>query len=134
MTTDEQRQILYAALMRHSPEAGSLRERALDRFVTVALLGSSGSNPMTIEQVQGFTILVPNSLGLRTDVIGETLYRLVRDKKVEQVDLAAEARYCLTDTGRRNTDKAAESAAHPLSPRPRSNATGYRRVVSARQR
>ena len=116
MTTDEQRQILYAALMRHSPEAGSLRERALDRFVLVALLGSSQSNPMTIEQVQGFTILVPNSPGLRSDVIDETLYRLVRDKKVEQVELAVENRYCLTDVGRHNTDEAAESAAELFRP------------------
>ena len=116
MTTDEQRQILYAALMRHSPEAGSLRERALDRFVLVALLGSSQSDPMTVEQVQRLTVLVPNSPGLRTDVIEETLSRLIRDEKVEQVAPDAEGAYCLTDTGRDNTDEAAESAAHLFLP------------------
>ena len=116
MTTDEQRQILYAALLRHSPEAGSLRERALDRFVLVALVGSSRSHAMTIHQVQGLTILAPKSPGLREDVIDETLNRLVGTGRVDHVQAGAGDCYFLTDLGRQHTDEATESAAQLFRP------------------
>ena len=116
MTTDEQRQILYAALLRYSPETGSLRERALDRFVLAALLGSSRSEPMTIEVVQQLTVLVPNSPGLRTDVIDDILARLTRSNRVDLVETSTGDRYFLTDLGRQHTDEAAESAAHLFRP------------------
>lgn len=116
MNTDEQRQILYAALLRHSPEAGSLRERALDRFVLVALLGSSRSEPMTIHQIQEFTVLAPKSPGLRTDVIDETLVRLVRAGRVDHVEVSAGDSYFLTELGRQHTDEATHSAAQLFRP------------------
>ena len=116
MTTDEQRQILYAALLRYSPEAGSLRERALDRFVLVALLGSSRSEPITTHRIQELTVLAPNSLGLRADVIDETLARLVSDDKVDRVEASAGDCHFLTALGRQQTDEATESAAQLFRP------------------
>ena len=116
MNTDEQRQILYAALLRHSPEAGSLRERALDRFVLVALLGSSESEPMTIQRIQELTVLAPKSPGLRTDVIDETLVRLVHAGRVDHVETSAGDSYFLTGLGRQHTDEATHSAAQLFRP------------------
>ena len=116
MTTDEQRQILYAALLRYSPETGSLRERALDRFVLVALLGSSQSEPMTTQRVQELTVLAPKSPGLRADVIDQTLTRLVDSRRVDHVAGSAGDCYFLTDLGRQHTAEATESASHLFQP------------------
>ncbi len=116
MNTDEQRQILYAALLRHSPETGSLRERSLDRFVLVALLGSSRLEPMTIRQIQELTVLAPKSPGLRVEVINETLERLVHASKVDHVKISVEDSYFLTDLGRQHTDEATNSAAQLFRP------------------
>ena len=116
MTVEEKRQILYAALLRYSPEAGSLRERALDRLVLVALLGSSLSQPMRVGEIQTLTRVEPRSQGLRTDVIQETLDRLLSRNKVDHVLLRTKHAYYLTDTGRNDTDKAAESAVQLFEP------------------
>ena len=116
MTTGEQRQILYAALLRYSPEAGSLRDRALDRFVLVALLGSSESEPMTTSQVQSITVLAPKSPGLRTDVIEETLDRLVSSKRAATTPNSRGSSYFLTELGKQHTDEATESAAQLFRP------------------
>ena len=116
MNTDEQRQILYAALLRHFPETGSLRERALDRLVLVALLGSSRSEPMTIHRIQELTVLVPNSPGLRTEVIAETLVRLEYDGKVDHMEASAGSSYFLTDLGQQDTDKGVNSATQLFRP------------------
>ena len=116
MTTDEQRQILYAALLRYSPETGSLRDRALDRFVLVALLGSSESEPMTTSQVQSITVLAPKSPGLRTDVIEETLDRLVNSRRVATTPGSPGTSYYLTNLGKQHTDEATESAAELFRP------------------
>ena len=116
MTVEEKRQILYAALLRYSPEAGPLRERALDRLVLVALLGSSQSQPMRVGEIQTLTRVEPGSPGLRTDVIQGTLDRLMSHNKVAHTLLRTRHVYYLTDTGRRDTDEATESAVQLFDP------------------
>ena len=116
MTVEEKRQILYAALLRHSPEAGSLRERALDRLVLVALLESSHLQPMRVGEIHTLTRVEPKSPGLRTDVIQGTLDRLMSRNKVDHVLFRTKHAYYLTDTGREYTDEAAESAAQLFEP------------------
>ena len=111
MNTRERRQILYAALLRYTPEAGSLRERALDRFILVALIGSTKYSPMTIQQVHNLTILVPKSPGLRTEVIVDTLTRLVKANWVSQIQVSNENSYFLSDIGLRKTEEETDSAA-----------------------
>ena len=116
MTIDEQRQILYAALVRHSPETGSLRDRALDRMVLVALLGSSKSSPMDLRQIHDETRIIPSSSGLRGDVIEDALGRLAVRHFVAFVTISTKTAYCLTDLGRTKTDEATESAAQLFVP------------------
>ena len=116
MTVEEKRQILYAALLRHSPEAGSLRERVLDRLVLVALLESSQSQPMRVGEIQSQTLGAQQSPRLRTDVIKETLDRLMSFGKVDHTLLRTRHTYYLTDAGRSDTDEAAESAAQLFEP------------------
>ena len=76
MTIEEKRQVLYAAILRYSPEAGSLRERALDRLVLVALMESSSLAPLKIGQIQQLTRVAPGSPGLRMEIIHQALHRL----------------------------------------------------------
>ena len=116
MTVEEKRQILYAALLRYSPEAGSLRERALDRLVLIALLESSHSQPMRVGEIHALTRVEPRSPGLRTDVIQDTLDRLISHNKVEHALFRTKHAYYLTDTGRSDTDEAAETAAQLFEP------------------
>ena len=116
MTVEEKRQILYAALLRYSPEAGSLRERALDRLVLIALLESSHSQPMRVGEIHALTRVKPRSPGLRTDVIQDTLDRLISHNKVEHALFRTKHAYYLTDTGRSDTDEAAETAAQLFEP------------------
>ena len=110
MTIGEKRQVLYAALLRHSPEAESLRERVLDRLVLIALLESSHSQPMRIGNIQTLTRVDPQSPGLRTEVIQDTLNRLISRNKVGHELLKTKHTYYLTDTGRSDTNEATESA------------------------
>ena len=116
MTVEEKRQVLYAALLRYSPEAGSLRERILDRLVLVALLESSHSQPMKVGEIQTLTRLDSKSPGLRADVIQDTLDRLMSCNKVDHALLNTRHAYYLTATGRNDTDEAAESAAQIFEP------------------
>ena len=116
MTIEERRQILYAALLRYSPEAGSLRERVLDRLVLVALLEGSHSQPMRVGEIHKLTRVDPRSPGLRTDVIQDTLERLMSRKKVGHALFQTRHTYYLTDTGRKDTDEAAESAVQLFEP------------------
>ena len=116
MAIEERRQILYAALLRYSPEAGSLRERVLDRLVLVALLEGSHSQPMRVGEIQKLTRVDPRSPGLRTDVIQDTLDRLMSRKKIDRALFRTRHAYYLTDTGRKDTDEATESAAQLFEP------------------
>ena len=116
MTIEEKRQILYAALLRYSPEAGSLRERVLDRIVLVALLGSSRSQPMRVTQIRPLTKVDLQSQGLRTEVIQSTLDRLIAGNKVARTSLNKKQTYYLTEGGRKATDEAADSASQLFEP------------------
>ena len=113
---EEKRQILYAALLRYAPEAGSLRERALARLVLVALLESSHSQPIRVGKIRALTCVEPRSPGLRTDVIQDTLARLISRNKVEHALFRTKHAYYLTDTGRKDIDEAADSAARLFEP------------------
>ena len=117
MTTLEKRQVLYAALLRFSPEAGFLRERVLDRIVLVALLDSSSSQPMRVGKIRAQTRIGKQGQGLRTEVIQETLARLTRHDTVAQTQLNKRHAYHLTDSGRKDPDEeAAESASQLFEP------------------
>ena len=116
MTIEEKRQVLYAAILRYSPEAGSLRERALDRLVLVALVESSSLAPLEIGQIQQLTRVAPGSPGLRMEIIQQALHRLMSGQKVTQTLLKTKNVYYLTDAGRDDTDKAAESARQLFQP------------------
>ena len=116
MNTDDTRQVLYAALLRYTSEGIELRDRVLDRIVLVALVGSSQVETMTTLQIQDHTVLAPESPGLRTDVIEETLNRLVQNKKVFRTRSHGEKTYYLSESGSSDIDEVSKTAAQLFRP------------------
>ena len=116
MTNEERHQIVYAALLRYSPEAGSLRERILDHIVLVSLLDSSHSKPLRVRVIRRIMRGNPGVPRLRTDVIHKTLERLTNCNKVEHKRSKGRFVYYLTETGRRDTDAVTESAVRLFKP------------------
>lgn len=116
MAVGDKRQILYAALLKYSPEAGSLRERVLDRLVLLALLDSSESQPMRVGAIQRGTRFDPTYRGLRTEWIQETLTRLMRRDLVLRTTLRQRHAYYLSETGQNSTDEATQSASQLFEP------------------
>ena len=116
MTNEERHQIVYAALLRYSPEAGSLRERILDHIVLVSLLDSSHSKPLRVRVIRRIMQGNPGVPRLRTDVIHKTLERLTNCNKVEHKRSKRRFVYYLTETGRRDTDAVTESAVRLFKP------------------
>jgi len=116
MTIDEKRRSLYAALLRYAPEAGSLRDRVLDRLVLVALLGATESEPFRVGTIQANIRFGPGSPGLRVEVIQQALDRVINRGEVEHKELRTRHAYFLTEPGIREVNTTAESAASLFEP------------------
>ncbi|MFX0207880.1 MAG: hypothetical protein ACFFDT_17965 [Candidatus Hodarchaeota archaeon] len=116
LVIEEKRKSIYAALLRYTPEAKSLRDRALDRIILVALLGCSESEPLRIGGIQKNIRFGSGSQGLRTDVIQQTLDRLINQGKVEHILHRTKHSYFLTETGFAEVEEAANSASALFEP------------------
>ena len=116
LSIDAKRQILYAALLQHASEAGSLRERVLDRLVLVSLLGTSSDSPLTIPAIRNHIQVAPGSSSVRTETVQKTVNRLRDANTVDYVLHRKKPSYYLTELGRRQTDDATETAAKLFRP------------------
>lgn len=92
----EKRQVIYASLMRYAPEATSLRERLLDRLVLAALIGSSQHHPFRIGDIRANILFAPSVSRIRTEVIQESLQRLLKAGMVQPTELKSRHAYYLT--------------------------------------
>lgn len=111
ISIEEKRQSLYAALLRFTPEAGSLRDRAVDHIILTALVGSTKDLPFKFGTIQHNTRYRHDAPGLRDGVIKEALGRLMESKKVGQAQQKKKNVYYLTDIGLIDTEDSASSAA-----------------------
>lgn len=116
LAIEEKRKIIYAALLRFAPEAESLRDRIVDRIVLVALLGSSESESLRIGGIQRNIQFGSGSQGLRTEVIQQTLDRLITQGKVGHVLHRTRHSYFLTDKGLAEVEEAVKSASALFKP------------------
>jgi hypothetical protein len=107
---DEKRQILYASLLRYSSETLPLRERALNRVVLAALLGSSASDPFRLGRIQQNISFGSSPSTLRTEVVQETLDRLLAAEVVNHTLLKERHSYYLTPRGEAELGQATGSA------------------------
>ncbi len=95
----DQRQIVYSSLLKFSPETASLRDRALDRVVLGALLGSTIEKTLQQGEVQRNLHFLKNGPSIRDAVVHETLDRLIRDGKVEKSEHKKRRVFWLTKKG-----------------------------------
>jgi len=96
LDSESQRQILYACLLRYAPETSPLRERALDRLVLGALLGSDPEHPSRMGRIQKNLMLGTRALTFRLDQIQQVLGRLIADGRVAEVEYGRRHAYHLT--------------------------------------
>jgi hypothetical protein len=97
MESPHQRQLIYASLLRYAPETAALRERALDRLVLWSLAGSDHENPYRVGRIASQLVLGPHAPVIRTEVIQETLNRLIDSGKVRPSQLKGRHAYYLAD-------------------------------------
>lgn len=83
MDLEAKRQSLFASLLKYSPEAGSLRSRALERLVLVGLLGSTPREPFGLESVRRNLRFGPNCPLIRSTYLQQTLNDLVAGGQVQ---------------------------------------------------
>jgi hypothetical protein len=96
VTLEERRQSIHACLLRYSPEAGLLRDRAIDRLVLSGLLGSSEADPFRMGAILGNLQMGPHAAQLRQDLVQDALDRLVSTGKVREKDKRGRRAYYLT--------------------------------------
>lgn len=106
---DERRSLLFASLLRYAPEAGSLRERALDSIVQIGLLGSSAESPFRPGMVRKNLRLGTNATEIREEVISDALGRLTERGRVKKTSLKKRNAYYLTDSAKHELEEQSRS-------------------------
>lgn len=77
LTSDEQRQVLYAFLLRHFPETQPLRERAVDCLVLGALFGTDETSALKLREIQRNLRVGETTAALRLETLRPSVERLV---------------------------------------------------------
>ena len=117
LDSDQKRQLIFASLVRYAPELGHLRERALDRVILGALLGSTESRPLRVGDIVGNLRLAANAPSIRPEIVQDSLRRLVAEGKVCQTEAKKKHVYYLTDETNRDVAQVArfaEDLFHPV--------------------
>jgi hypothetical protein len=99
LSIEEQRQILFSSFLKYSPEVACLRDRALDRVVLGALIGTADSRPIQTKDVQKNIHFLKNGPSIREELIHETLVRLERVGKIQKGELKRRRVFWLTEKG-----------------------------------
>ena len=116
MTVEERRQCLYASLLRFTPEATSLRERALDRLILGSLVGSSEQEPFRVGRIRDNIRSSSGSVSIRTETVQSALARLVSEGKVSETEYRRRHAYCLTESGNQNIATSEATSAKLFEP------------------
>lgn len=99
LSIEERRQVVYSSLLRFRAEHVSLRERALNRAVAGALLGSTEEEPFRIGRIQENLRYRPDAPRVRVETIQGTVRRLIADGLVAPTELRKNPAYYLTQKG-----------------------------------
>lgn len=106
LTIAEQRQIVYSSLLRYAPEAASLRDRALDRVVLGALIGSEERKPIQTTEILNNIHFLKNGPSIRETTVHDALVRLERSGKVGKANVRKRRVFWLTEQGRADVSQA----------------------------
>lgn len=96
LTLEDRRRSIHACLLRYSPEAGLLRDRAMDRLVLSGLLGSSEADPFRMGAIQGNLQTEPRAAHIRQELIQDALNRLMAAGKVRETAKRGRRAYYLS--------------------------------------
>src|SRR5688572_30093274 len=105
LTLEDKRKAVYASLLRFSNEAESLRERASDRVVLGALLGSSLSDPFRVGRIQEPLTFGSTECVFRPETIVSCLERLQKVGLVVATSLRTRNAYYITEEGENAASK-----------------------------
>jgi hypothetical protein len=111
-STGHRRQALYAALLRYTPETGPLRERALDRVVLGALLGSTKDRPLRVGEIRERLHDGVKGPAIRTETLQGSLGRLREAGKVGHTERLTRHAYFILEAAEREVDSAVAAGAH----------------------
>jgi hypothetical protein len=109
LTVDDQRQVLYASLLRYAPETVPLRERALERVVLSALIGSSEQDPLRIGAIQENLRFGAYAPEIRVESIQSTLVKLNIEGKVGLTEVKTRTAYYIVPESNEDLGKAIQS-------------------------
>ena len=112
----DQRQIVYSSLLKYSPEVSSLRDRALDRVILGALIGSTSETPYQLTQIQANVRVGKRGPEIRDNIIQDSLVRLQAAKQVEKIEKKKRRTYYLTDLGKTAVAKTISDADSVFEP------------------
>lgn len=104
-TSDAQRQLVVASLMRYAPETVPLRQRVVDRLVLSGLLGSTRDTPFTVGTIIKNIFAGSNSATLRVERVQESVERLRSGGKIDATELRKKHAYFLTVAGDQETQR-----------------------------
>ena len=114
---DEQKRLfLYASLMRYGAETVPLRERAIDRLVLSALLGSTSGRVFKNGAIQKILKDGLSGLTLRPEIINESLSRLESQGKVVHVTERLKDAFFLPEQETNSLGEVIKSAEDTLGP------------------
>jgi hypothetical protein len=113
---DAKRRMIFASLIRYSPETVPLRERILDRVVLTGLAGSNNSNTFKIGQIIGNLVTASTCTQFRVERVQEALQRLAHSGHVDYVETFKKKSYFLTSSGEAELNRVIRSSEDLFKP------------------
>ncbi len=110
LSVEQQREIIYSALLRYSSDALEIRDRALQSLVLAALAGSTEDSPLRLGEVRKILKFAPLSVSIRDDVLQHWIEQLIKEGKVAETKKSLRKAYYLTEKGSKEVGQAKISA------------------------
>lgn len=99
ISVEEKQKCLYAALIRYSSDAQTLRERAVDHLVLIALQDTNEEKAMSSGDLRRSIGRGLGTEGLRVEVVQESLIRFIELDFVEEIKIRHKNKYFVTKKG-----------------------------------
>lgn len=111
LSIEDKRKTVFSSLLRYQSDIIPLRQRALDRVVLGALIGSTEDSPYRVGKIRTNLKLGTAGASLRDIVIQDSLQQLIQQGKVIEGELLKRRAYFLSDSGLEEVNSQIESVA-----------------------
>ena len=116
VSIEEKQKSLYAALIRYSSDARTLRERAVDHLVIIALQDIHENKAMTSGEIRKSIGRGLGTEGLIVEVVIDSLDRLLKSDSVSMGKIRYKNRYFITDDGGAKLKEMSELSENIINP------------------